>query len=139
VTALWLVILALAAYRVTRLLIRDDFPPVAAVRGWLLDRFPGDLTVWEGDEVEQSGHSWVVSSSGLPVVPFEEEDGTTAWTSLRSHWIGDLIECPWCLGFWVSLIGVGSLVLWGDELWWQILAASFAISALVGLLWKPEG
>jgi hypothetical protein len=21
---------------------------------------------------------------------------------LKGHWFGDLIDCPWCAGFWVS-------------------------------------
>lgn len=135
-TALWLIVTALAAYRVTRLLIRDDFPPVMAVRSWLLDRWPGDLTVFDPSEVDV--RAMTVHATGVPVAPIEDDDLGTLFVAVAPHWIGNLIECPWCLGFWVSLAAVVGLYYLGDQTWFQVAAAAFATSAVVGLLWSTD-
>lgn len=48
------------------------------------------------------------------------------------EWAEDLVDCPWCLGFWISL---GACVSW--RMWPRATltaAAPFAVSAAVGLV-----
>lgn len=66
----------LAAYRLTRLVVADTFPPVAALR----DRIVTKHTTIKPAPAPQTGH-------------VEEPD---AWA--------ELVQCPWCCGFWCSLI-----------------------------------
>src|SRR3972149_1265477 len=45
-----LLVALFAAYRLTRLIVRDAFPPVKAARDWVLHRWPSaDAEVFEGD------------------------------------------------------------------------------------------
>lgn len=47
--------------------------------------------------------------------------------------VADLIDCPWCLGFWVSTgVVVAAASPWRRL--WAPLAAALALSAVVGLL-----
>jgi hypothetical protein len=41
----------------------------------------------------------------------------------------DFIECPFCMGFWVSLSWVGAFALWGEGTTWAALP--FALNAVV--------
>lgn len=95
----WLVILdALMALRLTRLIIADTLPPVARAREWALARWPGE-------------------------------------------WGAGLV-CFWCAGFWVAiLVVVGHTLaeLAGVGAWWVLVAAVFAVSAVVGLLGERTG
>jgi hypothetical protein len=121
------VVAALAAARITRLLVTDDFPPIVAVREWLLSRWPGDLTTFDEAEVV----AYQVVGSGVPVVKVPHGQ---SYIALRSHWLGRLIECPWCLGAHISLVVVVTGFLWGDHLWWQIGATWMAVAEVQGLI-----
>jgi hypothetical protein len=44
----------------------------------------------------------------------------------------EFVTCPWCAGFWVSLAWWGAWEAWPH--WTLIVAAPFAISAVVGLI-----
>lgn len=77
----WLVLLiytSLSTYRLTRLVVKDDFPLVAIPRRWVI----GD-DVWDPDRKE-----WV---------PGQKHQGT--WYA----WFGELISCPWCASGWIAL------------------------------------
>ena len=54
-------------------------------------------------------------------------------------WWGKYIEgltCPFCVGFWIGLVGVLSLLLVGGPGdaadWWRWLAGAFALNYVVG-------
>lgn len=47
-------------------------------------------------------------------------------------WMADLIECPWCLGFWIAGAVVANLWPW-DTLA-ELAVAWLAVSCLVGLI-----
>lgn len=51
-------------------------------------------------------------------------------------YVEGLLSCPFCIGFWISLVGVVSLWLAGGPgeaaLWWRVLAAIWALSYIVG-------
>jgi hypothetical protein len=106
-TWLLLIVMSLAVYRGTRLLVADTFPPVL----WLRDRLVGGWR--ELTSAETEGH---------PVPPLEDEDpmvevsGLGSVTSIdgRHHrylhraswsprWLADLISCPFCASGWIAL------------------------------------
>jgi hypothetical protein len=77
--ALILVVLSLATFRLTRLVVRDDFPPI----------------YWARTRVQQM----------RPTVPITtgEQRGTS-----RFWWLGELVSCHWCASAYISagLVGV---------------------------------
>lgn len=46
----------------------------------------------------------------------------------------NLISCPYCIGFWISVVCNFSWVLWGDTVIWLALMLPWALSWLVGLV-----
>lgn len=70
---LLLVVLALATFRLTRLVTHDDFPPIYHVREWLKRRRP------------------MVTRRPLGHEPY-----TDFW------WLGELVTCPWCASGYIS-------------------------------------
>ena len=44
--------------------------------------------------------------------------------------LAEFIECPWCLGFWVTLAWWGAWEAWPHTT--EIVAAPFALTAIVG-------
>jgi hypothetical protein len=60
------------------------------------------------------------------------------WATGRKSekYIEGLLTCPFCIGFWICLAGVGSLMLAGGPgnaaVWWQVLAGTFSLSYIVG-------
>jgi hypothetical protein len=49
-------------------------------------------------------------------------------------WLGQLLDCPFCIGFWLSAGVVGSWLLWGGTVVWQAVAAVFTLSYVAGHL-----
>lgn len=85
-----IVLLVLATWRVTRLVVDDDI--AAPLRGWAI---------------------------------------------ARSEWWEELVTCPFCIGFWLSVAAVASyaLAVYGGWLIvWRWLAAPWALSIVVGHL-----
>ncbi len=69
-----LVVLALATFRVTRLVTRDDFPPIH----------------WARTRIQGARSSVMVRAA----------DGSDShW---RYWWLGELVTCPWCASAYVS-------------------------------------
>lgn len=52
--------------------------------------------------------------------------------------LGEMYECRWCLGYWVSLAWVAMGMAWGETWPWQLAAGSLSISYLLGLLGAVE-
>jgi hypothetical protein len=108
-------LLALAAFRVYRLVARDTLtaPLRAAVT------YEDDLTVELGKRP---------SETGLQVIGDDEQPKT--WRT----YLSTLIRCPWCLGAYSS---AGWWVLWAQWPREALFAATpWAISAVVALLAK---
>jgi hypothetical protein len=84
-TPLHALVLLFGTVSITRLAVSDTFPPILAVRNWVLQRFPfvGHVSErpFEGRKSVQSGSLYV---------------------STETTWIGSLLHCPYCIGFWVS-------------------------------------
>lgn len=103
------VVLALAAFRLTRLVGWDDLPPIARVRAWAL-----------GERVEARSR------------PGGQDDAYL--TLYRRPLLAHLVHCPFCVGWWVSLaLYIVWLWLPTETLY---AAAPLALSAAVGLIAK---
>ncbi len=96
---LLLFLLSLSTYRLTRLVVRDTFPPVL----WARDRIVGG---WR-DVTEQEREAGI--SDGA------DEDGQSlkfnvpvAWSPF---WLRELLSCPWCASGWLSLILVAGTAI----------------------------
>lgn len=110
----WLVLLlftSLTTYRVTRLVVKDDFPLIAVPRRWVVGvphhHYDHDIDEW---------------------VPERRHEGR--WW----YWFGELISCHWCASGWVSLavtIAVASSNKEGTLVEWFLLwMAQWALGAV---------
>lgn len=100
-TWLLLIVMSLATYRLTRLVVEDVFPPVL----WLRDRLAGGwrpltsveertLSVLPAGKVVELRRVWSVDDEG-------ENRYVYRWR-LVPQWIADLVSCPWCASGWVA-------------------------------------
>jgi len=100
-------LLALAAYRVTRLI------------GW--------------DTLTERLRNWVLVKQVIGQV--EGRDGETRRVLVaRSSLLAKLINCPWCLGWWVAVAWWAAWLVWPAGS--LVVATPFAIAAIVGLISK---
>ena len=81
------IVLMLGVFSITRLISVDTFPPIEKIRNWIFDRFPPD---GHTSARRPTRGKWVLASNGIHHVTV----GT---------WLGELISCMWCAGWWVSL------------------------------------
>jgi hypothetical protein len=95
----WLLLLCmvLAAYRLTRLIVKDTFPPVLAVR----DRLAGGWRPFTDAEWGQA------RSGGLdrlkPTQPIKGvENRYITRASWSPYWLAELVSCAWCASGWIS-------------------------------------
>jgi Protein of unknown function (DUF1360) len=103
-TWLLIVLLVLATYRLTRLVVKDDFPPVL----WLRDRMVGGwrpLTEKEWAAVRGDSEAAVTKYAVRDV---DHGNGPVSSRYLvRARWVpqwlADLLSCPWCASGWVAL------------------------------------
>jgi len=120
---LLLIVMSLGSYRLTRLVVTDDFPPVL----WVRDRLAGGL------RPATEGEQRVFEDTSVLV---ECEDGALYRNAWRAAWVPEwlaaLVSCSWCASGWVSLVvvmgaaattGVAAPVL----TWWAV----WALSALI--------
>ena len=108
----WLtvVLLSAATYRITRLVVKDDFPPVL----WLRDRMVGGWRPLTEKE-------WAVVRDKDTVTPFQLHDidhgnGTEGSRYLVRatwvpQWLADLLSCPWCASGWVAMALTAAVAL----------------------------
>lgn len=110
-TVFWLplllpVLLVLAVYRLTRLVVKDDFPPVL----WVRDRLAGGwrpLTSREW-EIIRSNRFDPGKPGGSKPNPFQMRDideTASRWVERARwspHWLAELMTCPWCASGWLS-------------------------------------
>lgn len=116
----WLlsIILVLGSYRLTRLITKDDLPPVL----WVRDRLSGG---WRPPTTKEQHHpnypKGQLEIGSLTNVPdlgvFTLSEGgdilihASRWKK-SPFWLGDLVSCPWCVSAYVSLVLVGGTALW---------------------------
>jgi hypothetical protein len=126
---IWFVflVMCLTAYRATRLLIKDTFPPVL----WLRDNLAGGwrpLTDKEWDQARRDGMDSVKPTQGINGV----ENRYITRASWSPHWLAELITCPWCASAYIS----GGLtaavdVFYGVPVPWLVGPAVWAVAALL--------
>ncbi|MWA07805.1 DUF1360 domain-containing protein [Streptomyces sp. BA2] len=81
-TALLLLVMTLATYRLTRLVVKDDFPPLL----WIRHKLAG---------------GWAGPDQDVPVY-------RARWSP---QWLADLVSCPWCASAWVALGVLGGTAM----------------------------
>lgn len=80
--AVALVVLALGAFRLTRIIGWDTLAGLVRLRVWATGR------------------------------RLEDDGRVTVTNPARPEWIDQLLSCPWCLGWWVCLATAGSWWAW---------------------------
>lgn len=127
-TLVELVVLSLAAFRLTRLLGWDEL--TVPLRAWAT-RIP--------DREYNSAAQFIENLKASGVDPWGDESEHRAGLlklgiTRRRYYVAKLVRCAWCAGFWIS---TATWVAWSVEprvtLW---LAVPLALSALVGLVAK---
>lgn len=112
---LWLllIVLSLAAYRLTRLAVKDTFPPILRVRCAIMLRGMPFKEAWEN-----GCHAVLMRGGKLDQAKYDR-----ALTLYRPswEWLADLVTCHWCASGWISL----GLVL--GTAWWYSLPAPVLI------------
>lgn len=115
------VVLCLASYRITRFLIRDSLMGMGMNEGEFASPLAARIDAWAYDR--------------------EGNDRTL----IRGK-TGDLLSCPWCLGFWISAACYFSWL--GSTEGWDYITATplaihglyvFAIAAVEGYLISRPG
>lgn len=53
-------------------------------------------------------------------------------------WLDDLIACPWCLSFWISVPVAVLAWLYGDTAWFLVPALALTASHLTGMAAQKE-
>lgn len=112
-------LLALAAFRITRLTGWDDFPPVAKIRGLVV-----------GERIEQSGT--INAKMGVSNEPVEYV--------YKYRWplLAHALHCAYCAGFWwccgiyVAWVLSGAPGAVHYHSWLFYAATPFALNAVVG-------
>lgn len=126
---LWLMLSA-TAYRLTRLVIKDTFPPVLYIR----DRLAGGWRKLTGAEQEE----YYASPDKGRLIREWELDATdlnrryvrrAKWSP---SWLAELITCPWCASAYVSgaVTAVADLTI-GVQWPWLMGFAVWALAAPV--------
>jgi Protein of unknown function (DUF1360) len=114
-SALVLLVLVLSAYRLTRLIGWDDFPPIHKLRA----RATGETKHVAGSSNAQAG--------------LTDETPRVTWTWKRPL-LAHFLACSFCQGFWTSVV---VYAVWAAEPHWSLYAlVPLAISGAVGLISK---
>ena len=108
-----LAVLALATYRLTRLVIKDTLPPVL----WLRHHLIGGWRPVPGHEITEGVREQMIN--GVVNVPIYR----ASWVP---EWLSDLWSCPWCVSGWIAgavtaaadiTIGISDPVFTGFAVW----------------------
>ena len=126
---LW-ALLSACAYRLTRLVVKDTFPPVL----WVRDRLAGGWRKLTPAESETYAAS---RDRGKLIKEWElnPEDLTQRYirrAKWSPAWLAELITCPWCASAYVSgaLVGITDCVI-GIQWPWLMGVAVWAVAAPV--------
>lgn len=128
--ALGLVVVVLAAYRLTRIVTTDSISerPRELLYAW----------AWvEPDEQIAYASSWLRWREGQSMATVDEHPPLPRRGGLRTY-VNELFQCPWCLGVWISA-AVFALWQWVDVDVVQVVLIMLAIAGAQGWLQSREG
>lgn len=125
--ALDLVVLALAAARLTRVITIDGI--FAPIRRFIDYRWPGESTSFADSEVQINGTDTLGNSIGYLKKTRVDVFKADAWYATVPKWPGNLISCAWCIGFWIA-VAVWATYWFYDDI--VIFLVPFAISEVIG-------
>lgn len=119
-----LLLTALVVHRLTRLLVRDQFPPIA----WPRERL---VLYWRPDMADESARTWYVRRHAEPPQPH--------WGGLGRS-LAYLLTCDWCVSIYVAAGVV--LVEWYWAGWFthplEAVLIGLAASTVTGLIAQRE-
>ncbi len=122
------ILLGLAVYRVSRLIVVDSFPPVAALRKKFKYHWPD-----AGDVVTRPPkRGFAQPSAPQGTDPREVEN----WRVIEGTSLGYLISCMYCTPFWVALLWWGAWCAWPTPV--TFAAVPWALSSAATLLYLRE-
>jgi hypothetical protein len=127
------VALTLTAYRATRLIVKDTFPPVL----WLRDRLVGGWRPLTLQELELYTASGAKDSAALRLAwSYDPDDEDRLRYVSRAGWVpswlAELFSCPWCASAYVSGALVAAVdITYGLPVPWLVGPAVWALSALL--------
>jgi Protein of unknown function (DUF1360) len=106
----------LAVYRLTLLVTHDTITerPVEATVGWLNRRKHPDPPAGDAG----------------PVIHADVLEQRAA----DPHYVVKLLDCPWCVSFWLALPVFASAWWWADTAAWWIVVGGLAGSAFAGAM-----
>lgn len=132
-TIVVLVLLCLTAYRATRLIVRDTFPPVL----WLRDRLAGGWRAPTQAEVDLYAGASSVERKRLALrwgydPEAEEPQRFVVRHRWSPYWLAELITCPWCASAYVSGALTATVdITYGIPVPWLVGPAVWAVSSLL--------
>jgi hypothetical protein len=126
--------MVLTAYRATRLVTKDDFPPLL----WMRDRLAGGWRPLSMKEDEALARALGEKHTYLTALwSVRDDNGKRTRYVYRAkwspYWLAELVTCPWCASAYLS--GVLTLVVdltYGLPVPWLIGPAVWASAALLG-------
>lgn len=106
----------LVVYRLTLLVTHDPLTerPVEAAADWLNRRRHPDPPAGDANPV---AHADVLNDR-----------------LEHPHVVVKLMDCPWCVSFWIGLGVFASAWWWNGRWWWWVIAGGLAGSGIAGLL-----
>lgn len=135
-TWLLLLVMSLATYRLTKLVVEDTFPPVL----WLRDRLVGGwrpLTMKEQEQRVSDARAWEDEAKPWPTRwVVQEIDGVeNRWVQRWKRspfWLAELISCPWCASGWIAAgVTAGTWAVAGLPVPLLVWPAVWAVGALI--------
>lgn len=116
------VVIALAVYRITRLVTDDTI--LEPIRERVLARFPAYDTEYADDPGVES------PTNAYGRALFESAPGR--YFPVEASWFGTLISCSWCASVWVAALVTAAWYWLPTATWWVALPLAFsAIAALI--------
>lgn len=144
----WALVVALAAYRLSRLWIDDMIPPLPRIREALLDRAADRdadrVDAAKADDRADPHHVAAMNEAGRRALaggynttrligPREEAELARQRTYGGQPVASYLVTCYWCAGFWISL-AVVLVAAFVPLAVWALPMSVLAVSAITGLI-----
>jgi len=132
-TDLWLpvILLALAVFRLTRLVTTDVITEPLRRRVWA--RWPAEDTIFPDDGTVEQGDDPAYGRTSAGVEVFWS-DTDQAWAVVSPTTVGYLVGCDFCVSVWLALAVVSAAtVLFGWSAWLGLLVW-WAVAGLVSVV-----